>query len=78
MAYPNQPSLPVPRIDGDRCTGCGLCVEVCPNGVLNMTDQKAHVARPDRCDYTGYCERICPAEAIERPFQIILIMHQGE
>ena len=78
MAQPNQLSLPVPYIDSDRCAGCGLCVAVCPNGALSMSDQKAHVARPDRCDYTGYCERICPAQAIERPFQIIVITQQGE
>lgn len=23
-------------VDGDRCDGCGLCVEACPQGVLEL------------------------------------------
>lgn len=70
--------LPVPLINHDRCTGCELCVDVCPHGALALDDRQAVVARPDRCDYAGYCERICPAQAIERPFQIIVVPPQGE
>ena len=77
MTQPTQP-LPVPLIDHVRCTGCGLCVEVCPNRALALNDQQAIVARPDQCDYAGYCELICPTQAIERPFQIITITSQGE
>lgn len=69
--------FPVPIIDPDRCTGCGLCVAVCPNHVLALDDRKAIVARPDQCDYTGYCERICPTQAITRPFQIIVAIRKG-
>ena len=80
MSQPKQQwdPLPVPQIDEDRCTGCGLCIQACPNGALSLVGRTACVTQPHRCDYTGYCERICPAQAIERPFQIIVIAQQGE
>lgn len=69
---------PVPIIDSERCTGCGLCCQVCPTAALSIKRQRAYVARPDRCDYTGYCEQICPERAIERPFQIVVSANKGE
>jgi ferredoxin len=71
MAQPVQDEHPVPIIDAARCTGCGLCVRVCPTRALMMKDGLAVVANPDACVYTGHCERICPEQAIGRPFQII-------
>ncbi len=26
--------LPLPAIDGDKCTGCGDCIVICPEDVL--------------------------------------------
>ncbi len=69
---------PVPLIDPPKCSGCGLCVAVCPNGVLSMQGDCAYVARPDRCEYVGDCERICPTRAIDRPFQIVLLPLEEE
>lgn len=63
---------PVPQIDASRCTGCGLCVTVCPTGALAMQGRVAVVSRADRCEYRGECERICPTFAITRPFKFIL------
>lgn len=72
-----QLTLPVPLIDANRCTGCGLCIRVCPTNVLTMRGDIAIVANPQACTYAGHCERICPAQAIHRPFQVIFI-HREE
>ena len=52
------------RVDETRCTGCGLCVDVCPLNVLTLENGKAKVTG-DRSIQCGHCEAICPAKAIK-------------
>lgn len=45
------PITNLPRIDGDKCTGCGLCVAVCPGLAIflverNRADGRATVTLP--------------------------------
>ena len=54
-----------PVIDEDECTGCGLCVDECEQGCLELNDDDMCVlARPDDCTSCGNCEEECPSEAI--------------
>ena len=50
-------------IDEDLCTGCGLCVKVCPLGTLAVRDQKAVIVG-DRSLHCGHCAAVCPVGAI--------------
>ena len=56
-----------PEINLDKCTSCGLCLEVCPAFVLEMANEKAAVARGDWCIGCGQCGTVCPVEAILPP-----------
>jgi NAD-dependent dihydropyrimidine dehydrogenase PreA subunit len=52
-------------IDGERCTGCGACLEVCAVGAIALTNGGA-VARvvEETCTGCGACLDVCPEEAI--------------
>lgn len=50
-------------IDRDLCTGCGICVEICPfNGV--KLDEENIAVLLDACNECGACVDECPVEAI--------------
>ena len=61
----------LPLIIEDRCTGCGDCVQVCPQGVLELLGERVVLARPEECAFCGDCESFCPEGAIALPFEII-------
>jgi thioredoxin reductase (NADPH) len=61
----------LPQIDVTKCIGCELCVKVCPNDALSLTDNTATVTKPNACDYTGACQEICPTEAISLIYEIV-------
>jgi nitroreductase/NAD-dependent dihydropyrimidine dehydrogenase PreA subunit len=51
------------EIDRDLCTGCGLCVAVCPTGTLSLVEGKAIVSGGESI-FCGHCEAVCPQNAI--------------
>jgi sugar/nucleoside kinase (ribokinase family) len=51
-------------IDQERCTLCGECVEVCPEGIFVMQDKKIKVTGEERCTRCGKCLSRCPTRAI--------------
>ena len=48
----------------DKCTGCAMCVEVCPHGVMKVENGLAVIADRDACMECSACSRNCPEEAI--------------
>jgi electron transfer flavoprotein alpha subunit len=50
------------RIDLDNCTGCGNCVAVCPFGLIEIIDEKAHIN--EGCTLCGACQEGCAFDAI--------------
>jgi NAD-dependent dihydropyrimidine dehydrogenase PreA subunit len=53
------------RINEEKCTGCGKCVTGCPEGALQIIDEKARVVNELFCDGLGACIGECPEGAIE-------------
>ena len=49
----------------EKCTGCGVCLEVCPRAVYGMKDKKAFITDIDRCIECGACKKNCACGAIE-------------
>lgn len=42
-----------------KCTGCGMCVEVCPHEVFILDDKRAKILDRDRCMECGACVNNC-------------------
>lgn len=53
-----------PRLDPDKCEGCGNCVDVCPAEVFELDDDTGKVVRPQDCLDCGACAEECPPQAI--------------
>ncbi len=60
-----------PTINWTRCTGCGACVEQCPENALGQIAGKAIVLAPEACTYCAQCETLCPTRAIALPYLIM-------
>ncbi len=47
-----------------KCTGCGMCVKVCPHNVFKIENRKAVILDRDRCMECGACMMNCGFEAL--------------
>ncbi len=58
------------RVDNEKCIGCGLCVKVCPGGILHLNGQrKCEMDEIDGFGWNGcwkceHCLAVCPKAAI--------------
>jgi len=55
-------------VDSGKCSGCGVCEEICPEDVLRMVDGVPYAARPNECWYCGACMMDCAKGAIKVVF----------
>jgi len=51
------------QVNRERCTGCGMCIGICPKGALFVAGGCADVDE-SLCDSCGLCIAACPEEAI--------------
>jgi len=51
--------------NAEKCSGCGLCTEVCPHGVFAIHNETARITDKDLCIECGACALNCHAGAIQ-------------
>jgi len=52
----------IAKVDNEKCTGCGVCVEICPVNAIKIENKKAVIS--EECIGCGACINQCPSEAI--------------
>jgi len=57
------PTIVYPIVDSELCTGCGVCIDICPTNAIVLKDDKAFIVN-DLCRNCKKCVRVCPSEAI--------------
>ncbi len=58
--------MTVKPIKKDDCSGCGMCVKICPMDVFRLNEEKVAIAAyPDDCMLCGQCILDCPEQIID-------------
>jgi MinD superfamily P-loop ATPase len=66
-------SIPVPNIDEEKCTHCGICADVCAYHAIAVLEEYV-MTFPELCHGCGACSYLCPEKAIsEVPHDIGVI-----
>ena len=58
------PNVSTLQIIPENCTGCGVCVDVCPHRVLALENKKISILDKDACMECGACQMNCAFDAI--------------
>ncbi len=52
------------ELDQNKCNGCGLCTEVCPQQVFTLNGKVSSIEDRDACLECGACARNCAPGAV--------------
>jgi len=52
-----------PQVLKDKCNGCRICTQYCPDASIKIKNRKA-IVNYDYCKGCGICAKECPAKAI--------------
>jgi len=57
------------KLNGKKCTDCGVCIPICPTDAL-IVDKKTRkiIFNKDECIACELCVKVCPARAMEVHF----------
>lgn len=54
----------MPWVKQEMCTGCGICVDECPVGAIELDSNALAVIKDAECIRCGKCHDVCPQEAV--------------
>jgi len=54
----------IPIVDEAECTGCRLCIDVCPFRVIWFDESRNIAYKCDLCDGNPKCVEVCPTDAL--------------
>ena len=54
----------MPKLLIEKCDGCGICAQICPQEAITMQDGKPHVNQ-EFCVACGECVQACPTQALQ-------------
>ena len=52
-------------LDEQQCTGCGMCINVCPHDVFKREDRVVVISNMTNCMECGACQKNCPTGAVQ-------------
>ncbi len=57
----------LPRVNADKCIGCGACTLICPSHALRLVEEDGVLVLKhfvSRCIFCTMCADVCPQQAI--------------
>jgi len=69
-------TIPVPKVDKDKCTYCGKCADVCAYNAIAVV-KEAVLVFPELCHGCGACSALCPEKAISEEGKEIGVVESG-
>ena len=66
-----------PIVDPDKCSGCGLCAQICPTQVFRFDPRKEKMPRAlfaEECWHCSCCVVDCPKDAIRLRIPVPFMM----
>jgi MinD superfamily P-loop ATPase len=69
--------IPIPEVDGTKCTYCGKCAEVCAYNAIAVLKEKVLVF-PELCHGCGACSYLCPESAITEERRGVGVVERGD
>jgi len=61
-------SVSIPKVDAEKCNGCGQCGRICQYSAIVVMDKKVLVF-PELCHGCGGCWLVCPTGAITESYR---------